>query len=87
MVCWGPDSEWGGKILQVGNGEEGKEWGSIESGPIEYLMRLGIAMRFWYIWVSWILQRRSKWDMGVSGFAIRTPSGMAPDIVCMSFEY
>ena len=53
MVCWRQNSEWGGKVLQVGNGEEGKEWGSIESGPIEYLIMWfwGLRIRFWYIWV------------------------------------
>lgn len=37
MVCWGEDGEWGGKVLQVGGGEEGEEWGSVEFGSVEFM--------------------------------------------------
>lgn len=35
MVCGWQDDEWGGEVLQAGNGEEGEKWGSFKCGPIE----------------------------------------------------
>lgn len=35
MVCRGQDGEWGGAVFEVGDGEEGEEWGSVELGSTE----------------------------------------------------
>lgn len=37
MVCGREDGEWGGEVFEVGDGEEGKEWGSSEFGSVEFV--------------------------------------------------
>ena len=40
MVCGWTDGEWGGEVLQAGDGEEGEEWGSVEFGSVESVRRM-----------------------------------------------
>ena len=35
MVCGWENGEWGGEVFEIGDGEEGEEWGSVELGQAE----------------------------------------------------
>ena len=37
MVCGREDGEWGGEVLEIGDGEKGEEWRSVELGSAEFV--------------------------------------------------
>lgn len=41
MVCGWEDGGWGGEVSEAGGGEEGEEWGSVELGSVEFVVREG----------------------------------------------
>jgi len=43
VVCGRTDGDGGGEVLQVGNGAEGAEWGSVEFGSIELVRDMDLG--------------------------------------------
>ena len=39
MVCRWENGEWGGAVFEAGHGAEGEEWGSVELGSAELVVR------------------------------------------------
>ena len=68
MVCGRKDGEWGGEVLEIGDGEEGEEWGSIELGSAESVRsrRKGQAL----VYTGWTVSLRKRRSFAMVFFGL-----------------
>lgn len=69
MVCWGQNGEWGGEVLEAGDGEEGEEWGSVELGSVEFVngcirfcVHMGFGRCLWKKGSAFVRLFRLSWQ-------------------------
>ena len=63
MVCGREDGEWGGEVLEIGDGEKGEEWGSVELGSAESVRWRGKGQALVYTgWTVFTTEKKVFFD-------------------------